>query len=49
MITLKQKYLQHSYSISFVFLASYSHGSFFQKIATYVVINVITMYTKLNL
>jgi len=26
MVTLKQKYLRHSYGVSFMFLASYSHG-----------------------
>jgi len=48
MITLNRKYLQHSYSKSFMFQASYPYCSSFLTAATYVVVNVVTTYTKLN-
>ena len=37
--TLKQKYLQHSYHVSFMFLASYSHGSSSPTAAMCVIVN----------
>ena len=45
---LKQKYLQHSCSMSFMFLASYSHGSSSPTAATYIVVSMVTTYTKPN-
>ena len=36
---LKQKYLQHSYRVSFLFLASYSHCNSFLTAATCVIVN----------
>ena len=39
MITLKQKYLQHSYHVSFMFLASYSHYGTFSTAAMCIIVN----------
>ena len=37
--TLKQKYPQHSSHVSFVFLASYSHGNSSPTVATCIIVN----------
>ena len=43
---LKQKYPQHSYSMSFVLLDSYSHGSF-SPLSCYPYINVVATHTTI--